>query len=35
MSDMNWDKVAKEEFNSMPRIYRNDWSEFRNRIMGD
>lgn len=28
-----WDKIAKQEFDAMPKTYRDDWADFRDRVM--
>ena len=35
MNRINWDKVAKEEFDSLPRQYQEDWKELRERVYGE
>lgn len=32
-TEINWDKVADEQFKSMPKDFQNDWKDLRDEIM--
>lgn len=34
MSKKNWDKIARQEFDSMPLDYQADWADLRSDVMG-
>lgn len=35
MSKKNWDEIAKEQFESMPKKWQDDWDDLRKAIYGD
>lgn len=34
MAKTDWQKIAKQEFEAMPKDYRADWQELRDKVMG-
>lgn len=32
---LSWDKIAKQEFNSLPKEYQADWRELRAVVYGE
>ena len=35
MNRIDWDKVAKDEFDSLPTKYKKDWADLRERVYGE